>query len=144
MRVRRAPGTRGRTRGQTLVEFALALPMFVLLVLGTIDLGRGVYQMNAAAQAAREIVRTTSVYPGSTLGTSAETAAVLATQRGLVPGLRVDGYLCVDIAGAAVSGPCRPGNWVRVRVTSRFDPVLPLLMAFAPIQLTSSSSAEIE
>jgi Flp pilus assembly protein TadG len=135
---------RHATGGQSLAEFALAMPVFVLLLLGTIDLGRGVYQLNAVSQAAREIARTTSVYPGAPLGTSGETAATISAQRAVTPGLIVNSYTCVDIANTSVVGNCRPGNWVRVQATSRFQPVLPLLLPLGPINLTSSSSAEIE
>jgi len=48
-------------RGQTLVEFALVFPVFVLLLFGLIDLGRYVYVVNAFNQTAREATRYGSV-----------------------------------------------------------------------------------
>lgn len=133
-----------RDAGQSLVEFALGITVFLAILIGTLDLGRAVYQQNAVSQAAREIARVTSVHPGATLGASTETAAAVSAQRRLVPGLTVSGFTCVDIAGAAVSGSCQPGSWVRVTVVSRFDAALPLLAALGPINLRSASSAEIE
>lgn len=119
--------------------------IFLVLVIGTIDLGRAVYQLNGVAQAAREIARETSVHPGSgALGGSGQTQAVVATQQRLVPGLGVTSYACVDIAGITIPGTCKPGNWVRVTVSSRLDPAMPLLMPFGPFVLTSSASAAIE
>jgi len=44
-------------RGQTLVEFALILPIFVLLLVGILDFGRAVYGNNTIQNAAREAVR---------------------------------------------------------------------------------------
>ena len=44
-------------RGQSLVEFALVVPLFLLLIFGLIDLGRGVFAYNAIQNAAREAVR---------------------------------------------------------------------------------------
>jgi Flp pilus assembly protein TadG len=44
-------------RGQTLVEFALILPIFVLVLFGIFDLGRAVYAYNTVNNAAREAVR---------------------------------------------------------------------------------------
>ena len=44
-------------RGQTLVEFALILPVFVLLLVGIFDFGRAVYAFNTINQAAREGAR---------------------------------------------------------------------------------------
>lgn len=43
--------------GQTLVEFALILPVFILLLVGLFDLGRGVYAFNTISNASREAVR---------------------------------------------------------------------------------------
>jgi TadE-like protein len=137
----------GRTRkdaGQSVAEFAIGLVIFMLLLLGIVDFGRAVYQLSGVSQAAREIARTTSVHPGTTLGDSAETASTIAVQRRLVPGLSISGYACVDIGGAAIAGPCKPGNWVRVTVVSRFEPSLPFLTMAGPIDLASSGSAEIE
>ncbi len=68
----------------------------------------------------------------------------MATQQGLVPGLTVLSYACVDIAGTAVTGTCQPGDWVRVTVRSRIYPVTPALSFLGQIDLTATSSAQIE
>ena len=44
-------------RGQSLVEFALIVPIFVLLLVGIFDMGRAVYAFNTINQAAREAAR---------------------------------------------------------------------------------------
>ena len=75
--------------GQALVELALALPIFLLMLAGHLRLGLGVYTWNGLSQATREIARTTSVYPNVILGSSGrETRRTVATQLGLVPGMR--------------------------------------------------------
>jgi hypothetical protein len=131
--------------GQGLVEFSIAILIFLTLLVGTIDLGRAVYQLNGVAQAAREIARETSVHPGDgDLGGSTQTQAVVATQHRLVPGLNGISFACVDITGAPISGRCEPGNWVRVTVDSSLAPALPLLIPFGPFDLTSAASAAIE
>jgi Flp pilus assembly protein TadG len=48
-------------RGQSLVEFALVLPVFLLIVFGLIDVGRYVYIANAFNEGAREGARYGSV-----------------------------------------------------------------------------------
>ena len=49
---------RGRTsRGQSLVEFALVLPLFLVLVMGIADLGLAVFSYNSITNAAREGAR---------------------------------------------------------------------------------------
>ena len=51
-----------RGAGQALVEFALVLIPFVILLMGVIDLGRGIYMMNGTSEAARDINRATIVH----------------------------------------------------------------------------------
>src|SRR5688500_16640261 len=48
---------RERSHGQALVEFALIIPIFVLLLVGIFDLGRGVYAWSTLNNAAREGTR---------------------------------------------------------------------------------------
>jgi hypothetical protein len=50
-----------RSPGQALAEFALVLPLFILLVFGIIDMGRYVYTANALGNGAREGARAGSV-----------------------------------------------------------------------------------
>lgn len=47
-------GRRRDSRGQSLVEFALILPIFVLLLVGILDFGRAVFAFNTLNNAARE------------------------------------------------------------------------------------------
>jgi len=46
-----------RTRGQALVEFALVIPIFLLIVVALFDLGRAVFAYNTLTNAAREGAR---------------------------------------------------------------------------------------
>jgi Flp pilus assembly protein TadG len=46
-----------RGRGQALVEFALIIPIFVLVLVGILDLGRGAFALNTVSNTAREAVR---------------------------------------------------------------------------------------
>lgn len=46
--------TRRRSRGQTLVEFAILLPIFILVLVGIFDAGRAVFAYHTANNAARE------------------------------------------------------------------------------------------
>jgi Flp pilus assembly protein TadG len=44
-------------RGETLIEFALVLPLLLILTLGAVDFGRAFFVKNVLAQSAREGVR---------------------------------------------------------------------------------------
>jgi Flp pilus assembly protein TadG len=140
---------RGRTatkRGQATVEFSLTVVIFIVLLLGVLDLGRGIFTYNGVSQAAREIARVTSVHPGTTLGNSPETQAVVNVQKGLIPKLTNPTFTCVDIDGsngANASGDCLPGMFVKVEVSAQYTPVTPLLNLAASLNLTSTSSVQI-
>ena len=140
------------SRGQSLVEFSLVLIPFLFLLLGIADLGRGIYVNNGVAQAAREIARVTSVHPctGSpcTLGTSPETAGVVATQKGLVPGLADPAasiaFQCTTIADTAQANTsCMSGDFVRVTVSVPFGVATPVLGFIAPRTLSSVSHVQL-
>lgn len=49
--------SRARSRGQGLVEFALVIPIFLVMLFGIIDVGRYVYMSSTLSQAAREGAR---------------------------------------------------------------------------------------
>jgi len=49
-------------RGQTLVEMALLMPIFLMVLLGIIVLGTGVFYQQQLANAAREAARFASVH----------------------------------------------------------------------------------
>ena len=137
-------------RGQTLAEFALALPIFLFILMAIFDFGRAIYMYNGVSQAARELARVTSVHPCAgnpcTLGASAETTAVLNTQRSLIPNLQTPTYTCVDIDGKPINSAttCLPGNQVKVRIVARYAPITPLLGLTGTWDLQSTSSVSIQ
>jgi Flp pilus assembly protein TadG len=59
MRVRRA--LRRNERGAAIVEFALVVPLLLLLLWGIVDIGRAFYTLNNLASAVREGARTAAV-----------------------------------------------------------------------------------
>jgi Flp pilus assembly protein TadG len=51
----------GRSRGQAIAEFAIVIPLFLLLLVGLFDLGRAIFAYNTLTNAAREGARTAIV-----------------------------------------------------------------------------------
>jgi Flp pilus assembly protein TadG len=156
MTTRRRPFARTarerRGRGQALVEFSLALIPFLLILMGIIDLGRGIYTSSGVNQAAREIARATSVHPcntGScTLGNSTETLATIATQKGLVPGLGSPAssvtFDCTTVSDVIVPGTtCLSGDYVRITVRVPFAALTPVLSMVAPTTLQSTAHVQV-
>ena len=62
------------SRGQSLVEFALVLPLFVLLLVGVFDLGRAFFAYIAISNAAREGTRVYTFWPDKTTVADINTA----------------------------------------------------------------------
>lgn len=153
-----APGTfgqpRDRERGQALVEFSLALIPFLFMLMGVVDLGRGIYTNNGVAQAAREIARATSVHqctgPCTSATWSAETLAVVNTQKALIPGLATSDVVidCVDITDAVVTVGagkiCPPNNYIRVVTSTTFRLVSPLLPVPNPFVVSSTAHIQVQ
>jgi Flp pilus assembly protein TadG len=115
----------GGGAGQALVEFALAITVFLALLMGVVDFGRAIYAYNGVSQAAQSIARVASVHPGTdpttTSGWSAEMQAMVSTQQGLVPGLLSPTITCVDIEGSPVTDTCRRGDYIRVLTATPFN-----------------------
>jgi hypothetical protein len=137
-------------RGQAVAEFALVLIPFLLLLFGVFDLGRGIYQFNAVAEAAREIARVTIVHPYTTccaFGSSSEAQAVIQTQKAVVPGLTDAGITieCVDLADEVVApDSCPLGDFIRVTVQVSWTPASPLLAVLGVHEISSVSRMQFQ
>lgn len=118
-------------RGQTLVEFALILPVFLLLAVVIFDFGRAVYYYSAIHNAAREGARYGVVHPDDTDGIK---AAVVNYAIGL--GITPD-----DVPNPIVGLSEQVGGnktySVKVTVNYCFVPVTPLVDIFVPVQTDS-------
>jgi hypothetical protein len=139
---------RSASGGQALSEFAIAVTIFLLMLMAIVDFGRAIYIYNGVSQAAREIARTTSVHPGAVeLGSSLETAETIAVQQMLVPGLgAAPTFECVDSAGTAYSSgyQCVSGqDYVKVTVAVPWSPITPMLSFLGSFDLSSSSTMRL-
>jgi Flp pilus assembly protein TadG len=132
-------------RGQALVEFSLAIIVFLVLLMAVFDFGRAILQYNGVAQAAREIARVTAVHEGTDFttpsGRSAETLAVIATQKRLVPNMQDPTITCMEIDGTVVTDHCVEGQWINVSVVAPYEPITPLLGLVGTWDLFSSSTS---
>ena len=82
--------TRRRDRGQSLVEFALVFPIFMLLVFGVVDGARLVYTNSQLGQAAREGARVAAV-EASWMGMSDPTCVA---SESLITSARPGAHVC--------------------------------------------------
>ncbi len=63
--MRRLRDRRDRQGGQALLEFALVIPIFLVILLGMVDVGRVIWANNTLSNAAREAARFAIVHGGS-------------------------------------------------------------------------------
>lgn len=143
-RLTRHADKRDRSAGQALVEFALSLIVFLMILMAVVDMGRAIYMYNGVSQAAREIARVTSVHPGLVLGNDPAITAVINTQKALIPSLGDPTFSCVDIAGSPMATSCVAGDQVKVTISAPWSPITPLLRLTGTWTFNSSSSVSIQ
>jgi Flp pilus assembly protein TadG len=98
--------------GQSLTEFALVLPVLMLLVIAVLDFGRAVYAYSVVANAAREGARFACVAPNDSAGAvAAATAAAIG----------------LDVARLTVTFSRPDSSSVRVLVSYDFQLITPLI-----------------
>jgi len=136
--------SRGRS-GQALAEFALVIPLFLLLVSGIIDFGLGLNASITVTNAAREAARLGVVKPYS----DQITARASAMAVGLNPANLTVSATCVRSGGSctlgtgATAGTAASGDTVSVTVSYGYKMIWPLAFGNV-INLTQTSDFRIE
>lgn len=123
---------RPRTRGQALVEFAIILPVFILVLSGILDFGFMLYSRMTVISAAREGARAGATADPTTVDSVAR-GAVSNAATGLVAASITVTISCIDQAppatctwlGATPTGAA--GDAVKVTVTYPYKSFFPLL-----------------
>jgi Flp pilus assembly protein TadG len=98
--------TRNASRGQAMVEFALVVPLFILLLVGLFDVGRAVYAYNTVNNAAREAGRLAIVDQFEAHvqaeGAGAASGLGIAADDVVVEFQEVNGTTCTALGSASV------------------------------------------
>jgi TadE-like protein len=103
------------TRGQAIVEFALAVPLFLLLVIGIFEGGRAIFTYNALSNAAREALREAIV--------NQDQAAIEAEANKVLRGMSAETDFVHDLSECpAITDPTKVCIY-RVELTYEFSPV---------------------
>jgi Flp pilus assembly protein TadG len=128
--------SRSRQRGQATVEFAVGLTMFLMVIIGAVDLGRATWVWNTMAHAAREAARYGAV-PARTSTEIRNDAISRATGLGLTAGeISVTRGVCGD-----------PSSPVVVTIDRTFTPIAMGIAAMwggGTISMQASSSMYVE
>jgi Flp pilus assembly protein TadG len=145
----RIPGADGE-RGQALMEFALVIPIFLLLLVGLFDLGRGVFSYNTLTNAAREGARLAIVnqdVPSIVAHAKAQSAIVELDD----PSVKV-GFYQVNAADGSpnMNKPCNPVAVSCLAVVSfeaTYRPITPIISSFlfpSGVTMTAKSVLTVE
>ncbi len=116
-------------RGQSLVEFAMVLPLLLLIALGVVEFGRAYYQYNTLTKAVREGARYMSIHAYDTDELArAKNMTVFGNREGTgspcLPGLAVGNIAVTPRNPSSGTSPTNPPRWVKVSVTGyNFQPL---------------------
>ena len=113
-------GSRDRQRGNAAVETMWILPVWILLSLGVLDIGRAWFQYNTLTYAAREGARLASVTPG----VDADSSQV----RSRIEQILLEANMTARSISVQVVPEGASSSWVDVQVQTDFQPIL--LMAW--------------
>jgi Flp pilus assembly protein TadG len=136
--------SRARTeRGQSLVEFSLSVMIFIMIIVGVVEVGRAVWSYNTLASAAREGSRYAMVHGAVATahsGPAANDAKVQAAVAKYSSNLEPSD---LTITSAWPDGNNAVGSHVKVTATYRFDTLFSRLLGVSPITMTSTSTMTI-
>lgn len=142
---------RGRRsgRGQALVEFALVMPIFILLLVAIFDLGRAVFAYNTLTNAAREGARMAIVnqYKPSIIDRAKQQTAIVELND---PSVTVNFYQVNADGTPNTSTPCAliaVGCLATVSFEATYQPITPLIgnIIFKNgVTFTASSTLSVE
>jgi Flp pilus assembly protein TadG len=142
---------RQRTLGQSFVEFALILPIFLLFLAATIDLGRVFYANitlnNAAREGAFQAAQTPQFYDDGQPCDQATNKVVCRVQNETVGSMISIQPDDIDMTCQPASCPEAEGATVTVDVEGEFrliTPILSFVFGGQNLHLASSATAQIE
>lgn len=130
-------------RGQSLVEFALVVPLFLLLLFGLFDLGRGVFAYNAIQNAAREAVRLAIVDQNE------DAITTEAQQHAIGLGLNDSNVGLSFLQPGTMTAPCLTpvaiSCEVEILINYRFTPATPIIgNLIGNIDMSAASRQPVE
>lgn len=148
-------------RAQAMVEFALVLPILLLLIVGLLEVGRAIFMYSAIFSAAREGVRYGSASGNNLAGDplyqdcagirdAAKNAGILlALQDNDIvieydhgPGSSVFAS-CTDADGVDESVSVTTGDRILVTIETQYAPMIPLFVPLSPRTIDAFSARTI-
>jgi Flp pilus assembly protein TadG len=141
-----------RERGQSLVEFALVVPVFIVLVLGIVDFGMALRSYVTVTNAAREGARYAVLGCKDSTQEDAIKDQVISRSSGLIK-TRSDVIVdaAPDTSGVDACSASVPGSTNPIKITANYDYayITPLgnfvaALSGGPLHISSSSTMRVE
>ncbi len=126
-------GARRHRRGQSLVEFAVVLPVFLLILSGILDFGVLLYSRMTVINSAREGARAATLMAG-------EPSSVIQARAADRASAAAGG---LNVTTNTTCGACRPGDFVTVTVSYDHHAFFPLLFG-STIPMSSTVQMVLE
>jgi hypothetical protein len=146
--------SRDRQRGLAAIEFAIALPLIILIALAVTELGRGLYQYNTLTKAVRDGARYLSNVAVGPLGI-VDIGPLVSDTKNIVVYGDINGgtpvlpnFAPADVTVSTVDVPLPGGgispNHVRVSATYTFTPLFPALSSLGYSMLPAMTASTVE
>lgn len=125
----------GSSRGQTIMEFALVLPVFLLLLCGVVDFSNVFYNEMTMQNALRQAGRFATT--GNTLPNQSRVASIIATAQQTAAGLNLSSN-SINISSNGIGGTGAaanaggPGDIITISVASGVHMLTPVIAPLFP------------
>ncbi len=141
MRTPSSSRRRSRDRGQGLTEFAIVIPVFLIVVGAIFDFGFMLYSRLTVINAAREGARTAVMLADRTTIEAVVASTVKSVSFALTTSSLTIESPCVPAGSCDIGAKPEPGDSVEVTVTYQYQTFFP--WPFIPTPLTLSSTVQM-
>jgi Flp pilus assembly protein TadG len=127
--IRLEGGTMKAERGQSVLEFALVLPFFLIILFALFEFGRGMVEYTSLSNAAREGARS-GIVPTKPLADITNAARAATVTVGTLPAVEIIAFR----GGVALADATnrQSGDTVQVRVSHTFVPIFWVSRGYQP------------
>jgi Flp pilus assembly protein TadG len=135
----RPPRLQQQRRGATAVEAAIIVLVFLIVVLGMIDLGVGIFRYHTLAEASRIAAREAIVHGSLALDPWNSGTADSQMHAKIKPFLDAAG-VDARVTASYLDQGNRPGNRVQVTVAAPYQPILTSIVPGGPVTLSATAT----
>lgn len=144
---------RSDRRGASAIESAFALPVFLLIVLGALDLGLAVFRQHQVTATAHFIARKAIVHgsrasklgvwgPATRIGNAADGSEIGNLIASFMPGPQAS-QISYEVAWPDGGNEPRDNHRLRVRIAVNHQPIVTSIFGVAPMTLRSGVTTPI-